>query len=170
VGAGTGLLYLLRWFWWRINAWSEISAMIGSFVVALGFFIARKMGLEISGTTSLLITVASTTVIWVSVTMMTQPEDRATLIKFYQLVRPTGPGWKPIVAEAGVVGSPDGLPQSLLGWALGCSFVYSALFGVGSFLYGHMPQFFAALVIFVGSGYGVFKVLQGFWTEGQEPN
>jgi Na+/proline symporter len=170
VGAGTGLLYLLRWFWWRINAWSEISAMIGSFLLALGFFVARKNGLEISGTSVLLITVAATTVIWVTVTLLTAPADRATLVKFFQLVRPAGPGWKAIVGDAGVGASPDGLPQALLGWVLGCSFVYSALFGVGSFLYGHKPQFYACLAVFTLSGIGVYKVLQGFWTEGADPN
>ncbi len=170
VGAGTGLLYLLRWFWWRINAWSEISAMIGSFVIALAFFVARKNGLQIEGTSVLLITVAATTVIWVSVTLMTAPADRATLVKFFKLVRPAGPGWKVVSSDAGVGASPDGLPQSLLGWVLGCSFVYSALFGVGSFLYGHMPQFYACLAVFAASGYGVYKVLQGFWTEGQDAN
>ena len=170
VGAGTGLLYLLRWFWWRINAWSEISAMIGSFVIALGFFAARKGGMEISATASLLITVAATTIIWVTVTLLTAPADRATLLKFHQLVRPAGPGWKAIAGESSMKGSPDGLPQALLGWVLGCSFVYSALFGVGSFLYGHMPQFYACLAIFAVSGYGVYRVLQGFWTEGADAN
>ena len=126
------------------------------------------MGYDISSTTSLLITVASTTVIWITVTLLTAPVDRETLVKFYRLVRPTGPGWKPVVDEAGVGGSLDGLPQSLLGWMLGCSFVYSALFGVGSFLYGHMPQFYVALAVFLGSGYGMYRVLQGFWTEGVE--
>ena len=170
VGAGTGLLYLLRWFWWRINAWSEISAMIGSFIVALSFFIARRSGMEISSTTSLLITVATTTIIWVSVTLMTKPEDEETLMKFYKLVRPTGSGWAPIQAKSGVKGSVDGLPQALLGWVAGCSFVYSALFGVGSALYGHMPQFFAAATVFCISGFAMYRVLTGFWTEGQAAN
>ncbi len=170
VGAGTGLLYLLRWFWWRINAWSEISAMIGSFLIALGFFIANRTGHPVASTTSLLITVASTTVIWVTVTLLTKPTEHATLLSFYKLVRPTGPGWAHVAKEAGVGASPDGLPQSLLGWVMGCSFVYSALFGVGSLLYGHMPQFFAAFAVFLASGYGMYRVLTGFWTEGQELN
>jgi Na+/proline symporter len=170
VGAGTGLLYLLRWFWWRINAWSEISAMIGSFVIALGFFVARKNGMEISSTTSLLLTVAATTIIWVSVTLMTAPADRETLVRFYQLVRPAGPGWKAVVGQAGPVAPADGLPQAMLGWVLGCSFVYSALFGVGAFLYGHMGQFYACLAVVAVSGVGVYKVLQGFWIEGADAN
>src|SRR5215211_4661428 len=114
VGAGTGLIYLLRWYWWRINAWSEIAAMVSSFAVAVGFFIAGKTGAAIPATTSLLITVAVTTVVWVAATYLTSPTDRATLVEFYRLVRPAGPGWEPVRAEAGVGPSPDSITQSLL--------------------------------------------------------
>src|ERR1041385_5941624 len=79
IGAGTGLLYLLRWFWWRVNAWSEIAAMIGSFVVAVGYFVARKAGANLSETASLLTTVGVTTVIWISTALLTPPVDEATL-------------------------------------------------------------------------------------------
>src|SRR5688572_30760033 len=116
IGAGTGLLYLLRWFWWRINAWSEIAAMASSFLIAVGFFLAGKMGAAIPSHVALLITVGATTVVWVTVTFMTQPTDRKTLVSFYTLVRPAGPGWKAVRAEAGVGPSPDSLPMSLLGW------------------------------------------------------
>lgn len=140
VGAGTGLIYLLRWFWWRINAWSEISAMMSSFAVAAAFFIADKMGAHVPPYASLLATVGVTTFVWVAVTLLTQPADRATLVAFYKLVRPAGPGWNEIRKEAGVGASPDSLAQSLLGWALGCAMVYSALFGTGSLLYGAKGQ------------------------------
>jgi len=93
IGAGTGLLYLLRWFWWRVNAYSEVAAMAASFVVSLGLFIARKNGLEMASHVSLIWTVAVTTVVWISVTLMTAPADRARLTEFYRLVRPAGPGW-----------------------------------------------------------------------------
>ena len=93
VGAGTGLIYLLRWYWWRINAWSEIAAMVSSFAVAVGFFIAGKSGATIAPTTSLLITIAVTTVVWVAATYLTAPTDRTTLVNFYRLVRPAGRGW-----------------------------------------------------------------------------
>jgi len=92
VGAGTGLLYLLRWFWWRVSAWSEIAAMVSSFVVALGFFVARKMGHDVPTDVSLLITVATTTVVWVATAFAGPAEDRATLVSFFTLVRPSGPG------------------------------------------------------------------------------
>jgi Na+/proline symporter len=163
IGAGTGLLYLLRWFWWRVSAWSEIAAMVSSFLVALGFFIARKNGLEMAAETSLLVTVGVTTVVWVATAYLAPPTDDATLDRFYALVRPAGPGWRRVAARAGVDPSPDSLSQALLGWVLGCLFVYSALFGTGSLLYGRMPQFVAWLVVFVVSGVGMAKVLRGFW-------
>ena len=163
VGAGTGLIYLLRWFWWRINAWSEVSAMLSSFLVALGFFVARKNGAVVSSTNSLLITVAVTTVVWVVVTMVTEPTPRATLVNFYKLVRPAGPGWRDIAAEAGVGPSPDSLPQQFLGWALGVGFVYAALFGTGSYLYGHMPQAYMWTGVFVVSGLGLLRIVPRMW-------
>ncbi|HMI46305.1 MAG TPA: sodium:solute symporter family protein [Gemmatimonadaceae bacterium] len=163
IGAGTGLLYLLRWFWWRINAWSEISAMASSFLVAVGFFVARKMGSTIPEHVSLLITVATTTIVWVAVTLMTKPTSRETLVSFYTLVRPAGPGWKSIRAETGLAASPDSLPMSLLGWVLGCTFVYAALFGAGSFLYGKTSQGAVWLVLFVLSGVGLGLILPRLW-------
>jgi SSS family solute:Na+ symporter len=163
IGAGTGLLYLLRWFWWRINAWSEISAMASSFLVAVGFFVARKMGSTIPEHVSLLITVATTTIVWVAVTLMTKPTSRETLVSFYTLVRPAGPGWKSIRAETGIAASPDSLPMSLLGWVLGCTFVYAALFGAGSFLYGKTSQGAVWLVLFVLSGVGLGLILPRLW-------
>ncbi len=163
IGAGTGLLYLLRWFWWRVNAWSEISAMVASFLVALGFFIARKNGATIPDHVSLLLTVGVTTAVWIGVTLATQPGDERVLVKFFELVRPSGKGWGPIAAKAKVTAAPDSMSQALLGWVLGCAFVYAALFGTGSFIYGNMPQFAVWAVVFVVSGFGVQRVLRGFW-------
>ena len=163
VGAGTGLIYLLRWFWWRVSAWSEIAAMASSFVVALAFFIARKSGFEVASHVSLLVTVGVTTVVWVGATLLAPPTDRATLVRFYELVRPSGPGWATVRAESGTQPAPDSLAQGVLGWVCGCSFVYSALFGTGSFLYGNMPQFYAWFAVLAVSGFGVWRVLGGFW-------
>jgi Na+/proline symporter len=165
VGAGTGLLYLLRWFWWRVSAWSEIAAMASSFVVAVGFFVARKLGSDVSASASLLVTVAVTTVVWILTTLFAPPENRATLIRFFTLVRPAGPGWRPVQREAGGAGAADSLPQALLGWMMGCVFVYAALFGTGSLLYGQMRQFYAWLAAFVVSGVVVARVLRGFWNK-----
>ena len=163
VGAGTGLLYLLRWFWWRVNAWSEVSAMASSFVIAFGFFVARKAGLEIPSHVSLLLTVAATSLVWICATLLTAPTDRSTLVSFYRLVRPAGPGWKPVAREAGEVGSPDSLPQSLLGWVLGCCFIYAALFGAGSFIYGKTTQGLVWAVLFTVSGIGLLRLMPRLW-------
>ena len=163
VGAGTGLIYILRWFWWRVNAWSEIAAMASSFIVALGFFIAHKNGVEIASHVTLLATVGITTVVWVGATFLAPGTDRATLMRFYELVRPSGAGWSEIRAASGKVPAPDSLAQGMLGWLCGCCFVYSGLFGTGSLLYGRYPQFAAWLVVFVISGVGVWRVLRGFW-------
>ncbi len=164
IGAGTGLLYLLRWFWWRINAYSEIAAMASSFVVAFGFFVARKQGAAIGEHTPLLATVATTTIVWIAVTLLTRPTGRDQLVAFYRKVRPAGPGWGPIAAEAGVTErQPDSMAGSLLGWVLGCAFVYAALFGTGSFLYGNWPQGIMWLVVFMVSGAGLLRLLPRLW-------
>jgi Na+/proline symporter len=160
IGAGTGLLYLLRWFWWRINAWSEIAAMVTSFVLAAYFFIAGRDGSAPAAHVSLIITVAITTVVWMAVSLLTPPVDRARLVAFYRLVRPAGPGWASVRAEAGVGPSPDSLAHSLLGWVLGCVFVYAALFGTGSFLYGHTAQGAFWAVAFVVSGVWLVQLLR----------
>jgi SSS family solute:Na+ symporter len=167
VGAGTGLLYLLRWFWWRVNAWSEVAAMAGSFLVALAFFVARKAGYDIASYQALVATVASTTVIWVGVTYLTRPTARAKLLEFYRLVRPAGPGWSDVRAEAGVAASPDSLPNALLGWLLGCVFVYSALFGAGSVLYGRTGPALMWLGGFLVSGAGLARLLPKLWKAGE---
>src|SRR5690349_7384069 len=102
IGAGTGLIYLLRWFWWRINAWSEIAAMASSFIVSIAFFVAQKLGVAIDATTVLLVTIAITTVCWVAATYLTEPTDATTLARFYALVRPPGRGWRNIRERSGL--------------------------------------------------------------------
>jgi len=163
IGAGTGLLYLLRWFWWRINAWSEVSAMVSSFLLAAGFLYAQKHGAPIDTTAQLLLSVGITTVVWVSVTLLTAPTERTTLLSFFTLVRPAGPGWRAVQAEAGVPPSPDSLPMAFLGWMLGCTAVYSALFGVGSLLYGRTPQGLIFIAVFGLSSWWLARLLPAMW-------
>ena len=163
IGAGTGLLYLLRWFWWRVNAWSEVAAMAASFVVSLGLFIARKNGLEMAAHVSLIWTVAITTIVWISVTLVTAPADRARLTEFYRLVRPAGPGWNAIRRESGLPPSPDSMANALLGWVLGVLFVYSALFGTGSYIYGRTGQAMMWTAVFVVSAAGLWRLLPAIW-------
>lgn len=164
VGAGTGLLYLLRWFWWRVNAWSEIAAMVSSFVVALTFFLMGKAGNPMPGHIVLLSTVAITSVVWIMTTLLTAPASRETLVSFYTLVRPAGPGWTAIRQEANVPASPDSPAQALLGWSAGVAFVYSALFGVGAVLHSAWPQAMAWVVVFVVSGVVLRRTLRAMFS------
>ena len=164
IGAGTGLLYLLRWFWWRITAWSEIAAMASSFAVAVAIAIAQKNGAAIPSSIALLVSVAVTSVVWISVAWFGPRTDRATLLSFYRLVRPSGPGWKDIRAEAGVAAAPDSLPQAMLAWMLGVAFVYASLFGVGSFLFGNTTHASVWAVVAVASGLGLLRVVPRLWS------
>jgi Na+/proline symporter len=159
IGAGSGLLYLLRWYWWRINAWSEIAAMAVPFAIGVGFFVAAKTGTVVAPNTVLLITVFATTFAWIAVTLVTRPESDATLVRFYQLVRPAGSLWGPIPAKAGVVSSPDSISLQLLGWVLGCTFIYSTLFGAGSALYGNTSQAIVFGVVWLLSGIGLVRIV-----------
>ena len=163
LGAGTGLIYLLRWFWWRINAWSEIAVMASAPIFAVGFFLAGKAGHPVEVYWSLPITVLGTTVVWLAVTFLTRPTDREQLITFYKKVRPAGPGWRDIRAAAGGEGSPDRLSLALLGWTLGCVLIYSALFGVGSFLYGRTVAAVAFTILFAVSALGLTRLLPLVW-------
>ncbi|MBC7363473.1 MAG: Na+:solute symporter [Candidatus Aminicenantes bacterium] len=163
IGAGTGLIYLLRWFWWRINAWSEIAAMASSFSVAVYFFIRGKAGHPVPQHLSLLVTIAFTTVVWLLVTYLTKPVAKEKLISFYQLVRPAGPGWKKIREEACLEPSPDSLTKSLAGWVSGCLFVYSALFGAGAFLYGRFSLGLFWSVLLIISGFFLIKIFSRIW-------
>ncbi len=140
IGAGTGLIYLLRWFWWRINAWSEVSAMGASFLISLGFFAAGKLGHPVDPTASFLTVVGVTTAVWIAVTLLTPPVDEPTLERFYARVRPAGPGWSRIRALGNLPPSPDSPAQSLMGWVLGLGAIYGALFATGAFVYGRVAE------------------------------
>jgi hypothetical protein len=165
VGAGTGLLYLVRWFWWRVTAWCEIVAMASSFIVSIGLLVLRSQGTTFSSSTALLATVAITTICWVTTAYFGPQTDRAKLIDFYQRVRPAGPGWGPIRAAAGPLlddgrAASDNLPMSMLGWFAGCTLIWSALFAVGNYLYGRMPQALFLTVVFVASTAALVMVMR----------
>ena len=164
IGAGTGLVYLLRWFWWRINAWTEVSAMAASFVVSLVFFGLGKAGKTIDPDVVLLWTVGITTATWLAVTYLTKPVDMATLVAFYDKIRPAGPGWAPVRIHTTVGGSPDSLPLALAGWVLGLLSIYSALFGAGAYLYGNLVAGIACTVVFAVSAGLLVAVISRIWT------
>ena len=131
--------------------------------LAIGFFVAGKMGYGVGANTVLLATVGVTTLAWIGATLITKPESDATLVNFYKLVRPAGPGWADISRKAGVGPSPDSLPQQLLGWVLGCAFVYATLFGAGSVLYGLTAQATMWGVVWLVSGAGLLRMLNTLW-------
>ncbi|HNV73276.1 MAG TPA: Na+:solute symporter [Gemmatimonadaceae bacterium] len=163
IGAGTGLLYLLRWFWWRVSAWCEIAAMVTSFLIALGFFVAGKAGMVVPSHITLIVGVVITTAVWVTTAYLAPPTDSGKLDSFYALVRPAGPGWKVVRDRTGLPASADSLPMAMLGWVLGCAFVYAALFGAGSFLYGNTAQALVWLGVFVVSTVGLARILPKIW-------
>jgi len=139
IGAGTGLVFLLRWFWWRINAWSEISAMIISFLIAVYFQFVHTniLGLEpLEPSFQLVLGVLLTSIGWVTVTLLTPPASPETLKSFHQLIRPMGGGWRG--AGLGLEPEPNGSSPTaaFLAWFLGCIAIYGALFGTGYALYG----------------------------------
>jgi Na+/proline symporter len=166
IGAGTGLLYLLRWFWWRVTAWSEVAAMVTSFLVAVGFFVAGKLGTGVPSHVSLIVGVAVTSVVWIVVSYVGPQTDEATLASFYRLVRPAGPGWRRIREATSLPPSPDSLPMSLIAWVLGCLLVYAALFGAGSALYGRTAQAWMWAVAFAVSAIGLMRILPRMWRAG----
>ena len=163
IGAGTGLIYLLRWFWWRITAWCEIVAMVTSFVVAIGFFIAQKQGAEIPSYVVLLSTVMATTVAWVLAAFLGPRESEETLAAFYRKIRPAGPGWRRIREATGLPASPDSLPQAFLAWTLGCFAVYGALFGTGSWLYGHVTTAIFWTVVAIVATLWLVRLIPRLW-------
>ncbi len=160
IGAGTGLIFLLRWFWWRISAWSEIAAMGISFVVAIYFqFGHEALGFApLSASTALVAGVAVTTVGWLLVTWLTPATDRRTLQAFYDKIHPVGPGWRAAVVTQPSTGR-ESFPAAILCWFLGCVGVYSALFGTGFLLEGRVAPGLACLVLLAAAIAGVFKAL-----------
>ncbi|MBV8530188.1 MAG: Na+:solute symporter [Candidatus Eremiobacteraeota bacterium] len=169
IGAGTGLIYLLRWFWWRINAWSEVSAMAASFVISVGFFVAAKLGHAVDATTVLLTTIGVTTLVWVTVTYCTPPVDAGVLREFYAKVRPAGPGWASVRRKSGLPPSPDSLPLALLGWVLGLASVYGALFATGAFVYGRGTEALVWSAVALAAIVGLLATGRRLWTSKAGP-
>ena len=148
IGAGTGLVYLLRWYWWRVNAWSEVSAM----AAALVFSLAAQFGFGLSADDPrgfarlLLVTTVATTVVWLAVTYLTRAEPADRLRAFYRRVRPGGPGWTAIEPEAA---RDAAIGAGLVQWVLGCLVVYLGLFGIGGLVLGRPLQGAVAIVVAV---------------------
>ncbi|HMD01520.1 MAG TPA: sodium:solute symporter family protein, partial [Candidatus Baltobacteraceae bacterium] len=152
--AGVGLVMILRWYWWRVNAWSEIAALSASALVSNGILLAGVFPAsdQNAQAETLLLTVPITTAVWLAVTFLTKPESEATLSEFYRRVRPSPAGWKPIAQRFPSVTDSDPLGVSWLEWLAGCGLVYATLFGIGKLVLGD---------IWVGVGFILVAALCG---------
>jgi len=160
-GAGTGGVLLLRWYWWRINAWSEVSAMISAFVVSV--FLQLGAGYDsdkpLDFAWMMIITVGITTVVWLAVTYLTAPEPNETLVAFYRRTRPSRAGWARVAALAPDVKAASGGLSNLLDWIAGCTLVYGALFGVGKLLLGDTMPGLLLLALAALGGFVIYRDL-----------
>jgi SSS family solute:Na+ symporter len=169
IGAGTGLLYLTRWFWWRVNAWCEIVAMISSFVFSILLLVLKHFGIFTDAHhLALVLTVAVTTVCWLLAAFLAPPTDEATLVAFYEKVRPPGPGWATIQKLSHAPAHDprdmrDNIPLSLLGWSTGSILIWSSLFCLGNFLYGRQGPAILLLVVALASGGLLLWTIQQLW-------
>ena len=155
IGAGTGLIYILRWFWWRINAYTEIVAMISSLVIAgyFNFFINDKL----EDWEKITIGAALTTFIWVVATYCTPPDDEKTLRNFVKKVNPGGPGWKKY-ADNNTSSEPWPVPNGILCMVLGCIATYSFLLGIGQLIYGQIESGILICGLGAIASFGLFKL------------
>jgi solute:Na+ symporter, SSS family len=171
LGAGTGGVYLLRWYWWRVNAWSEISAMAAALATTLALhshslwmsLLERPVPFQGSDPVvfakTTLCTTGVTTLVWLTVTLLTPAEPEKTLVDFYRRVRPDVRGWEPVARASGTGEATRDLGTNLLSWLTGCVFVYSALFSIGQFCFGRMgPGFFLGLVS-AASGVALYRLM-----------
>lgn len=169
-GAGSGAIYLLRWFWWRINAWTEIVAMASATIMAFVLVLLVpdawvETSLLDAAAVKLLIAVSFTSLVWIATTYLTKPESMETLIRFYQQVQPGGPGWKKVIDAAekqDILFSEEqkgwDLPQSLLSVALGTLGIYAALFSTGNFIYGKWAWGLGLMFISLTSSFLVIRL------------
>ena len=166
-GAGTGSIFILRWFWWRINAWSEIAAMICSGIVSVLFEFSPIGDLIfnenfIQPYFKFPLVVLITTFVWITVTFMTKPDDDETLIKFYEKTNPGGPGWKRIKNISKLRSKSEEkewiVPRGILCMILGCFAIYSALFSTGYFIYGELSNGFIFLISTIIFSFILFKI------------
>ena len=169
IGAGTGAIYILRWFWWRINAFTEIAGMVVSLSIAVFFKFGYPLtGWEkLEGWQELLIGVIVTSFAWLTVTFLSPATDRQTLRSFFEKLRPAGAGWKPIREELEADGvqleSGDSISAGLAAMCAATFLVYSLLFGTGFLLYGQWASFATSCVVAIVAGFALVRV----WTSGE---
>ena len=163
-GAGTGLIFILRWFWWRINAWSEISAIFVSGIVSI-LFNMKIVSSVLFGETALMpeymkfpMVVLITTVVWLIVTFATPAEDKEVLLSFYKKTIPGGPGWKAIIGDEQIESDGWSVPSGILAMLLALAMIYCLLFATGYFIYGNLLLAGILMCIALISAYLLSKV------------
>jgi Na+/proline symporter len=161
IGAGTGGVLLLRWYWWRINAWSEVSSMIAALVVSIALQTGAGLSPDdpVEFAWIMIITVCATTATWLAVTFLTAPEDRETLVAFYRKTRPAAGGWKPIAALAPDVQPSRDTKWNLIDWIAGCVLIYSTLFGTGKLLLGEIGVGVVMMVVAIAAASLIYRDL-----------
>jgi solute:Na+ symporter, SSS family len=153
LGAGTGLVYILRWYWWRVNAWSEVAAMASALITSVALRQVFDPSTPSGFAWNLIATTATTTVVWLAVTFATLPEPAETLAAFYMKVRPAGRGWAPVARQTGIVPPRGEIGRNFGMWVLGISVVYSVMFATEGILF-HLPRqalVFGAILLASGS-------------------
>jgi len=174
IGAGTGLLYIARWFWWRVSAWCEIVAMAMSLLTSL---LVPRLLPEAGFAPTTILQVGITTVAWLITAFVGPQTDRATLIAFVRKVKPAGAGWAELRGAAGVsdaeVAQENRLGAAFLGWVSGCLVIWSSLFAIGNFLYAsgdpsRLPLAWGLAAVFAGSGYVLLRVTRQLWADSTE--
>jgi len=156
LGVGTGAVYILRWYWWRINAWSEIVAMVVAAVVAITLHKFFPGGDPVTFAKTSLITAGCTTVAWVLATFLTPAESEEKLVAFYRRVRPTVYGWKRIAKLAPDVPEVRDMGSNAFNWIMGCVLVYASLFGIGKIIFGEGITGVLLLAVAAVAGYLIF--------------
>jgi Na+/proline symporter len=160
-GAGTGTVLILRWYWWRINAWSEVAAMAAAFVtsVTLKTVVGISIDDPIGFAHTMLITVGITTAVWLTVTFLTPPEPQEHLLKFYRRVRPAAALWKPIARLAPEIPPSRDLRYNVLDWIAGCALIYGILFGTGKVILKSYGAGAAFLLVGLAAGVYIYRDL-----------
>jgi hypothetical protein len=159
---------MLRWYWWRINAWCEVVAMVSSFAISVLFFAMGKAGHPLPFAHSVIYSVAFTTAAWLITAFAGAPTARDRLIAFYRKVYPAGPGWTRIRIEAGITAAEaaarsDDLGKATLGWIAGCLTIWSSLFATGEFLYGRTGPAAMLTAVFAVSAAVLIYVVNTLW-------
>lgn len=170
IGAGTGLLYIVRWFWWRVSAWCEIVAMAASLTSAAGFPYLETIGLlpQLGFALTTILQVGFTTACWLITAWVAPQTDQAKLVEFYRKTHPAGPGWAKVRKQAAVSQAAwkgDHIGLATAGWISGCALIWSSLFAIGNYLYGRIAFALALTAIFVASGLVLLYVIKHLWDQ-----